>query len=71
MILEELDKPKSLIRFVEDRKGHDFRYSLDCEKINELGWSPKYDFEEALKETIRWYVDNEWWWVPLIGSLRS
>jgi dTDP-glucose 4,6-dehydratase len=62
LILEELDKPKSLIRFVEDRKGHDFRYSLDCEKINELGWSPKYNFDEALKETIRWYVDNEWWW---------
>jgi len=62
MVLAELDKPKSLIQFVEDRKGHDFRYSLDCEKINELGWCPKYNFDEALKETIQWYVDNEWWW---------
>jgi dTDP-glucose 4,6-dehydratase len=66
LILEELYKPKSLIRFVEDRKGHDFRYSLDCEKINELGWSPKYNFEEALKGTIRWYVDNEWWWKDIM-----
>ena len=62
LILEELDKPKSLIRFVDDRKGHDFRYSLDCEKIKELGWNPKYNFEEALRGTIRWYVDNVWWW---------
>jgi dTDP-glucose 4,6-dehydratase len=62
MILRALNKPKSLIRFVKDRQGHDFRYSLDCKKIKELGWNPKYNFEEALKETIRWYVDNVWWW---------
>ena len=71
LILRALNKSESLIRFVEDRRGHDFRYSLDCEKINELGWSPKYNFEEALKETIRWYVDNVRWWSSLIGSLRS
>ena len=61
LILRTLNKPKSLIRFVKDRPGHDFRYSLDCEKIKELGWSAKYNFDEALKGTIRWYVDNEWW----------
>jgi dTDP-glucose 4,6-dehydratase len=59
LILKELNKPKSLIRFVKDRPGHDFRYSLNCEKIKKLGWIPKYNFEDALKETIEWYRDNE------------
>lgn len=59
-ILETLNKPKSLIKFVKDRPGHDFRYSLNTEKINELGWSPRYMFEESLKETIQWYVENKW-----------
>ena len=61
LILKELNKPKSLIRFVKDRPGHDFRYSLNCEKIKKLGWIPRYNFEDALKETIEWYRDNEWW----------
>ena len=66
LILEVLDKPKSLITFVEDRKGHDFRYSLDTTKIESLGWKREYNFEEAMKETIEWYKNNEWWWRPLI-----
>ena len=66
-ILEELNKPKSLIEFVKDRPGHDLRYSLDTTKIANLGWEPCYKFESALRETIKWYVDNEWWWQPLIG----
>lgn len=66
LILKELNKPKSLIRFVKDRPGHDFRYSLNCEKIKKLGWIPRYNFEDALKETIEWYRDNEWWWGALI-----
>jgi len=66
VILEELDKPKSLIKFVEDRPGHDFRYSLDTKKIKGLGWKPRYEFEDAIKETIRWYEENEWWWKTLI-----
>ena len=66
LILEELNKPKSLINFVKDRPGHDFRYSLDTKKIRGLGWVPRYKFEDAMKETIRWYVDNEWWWRSLI-----
>lgn len=66
LILEELKKPKSLIKFVEDRLGHDFRYSLDIRKIRELGWTPSYNFKEALKETINWYLQNEWWWRSLV-----
>ena len=62
LILEVLDKPKSLITFVEDRKGHDFRYSLDTTKIKKLGWKREYNFEEAMRETIEWYKNNEWWW---------
>lgn len=63
-ILRLLDKP-DLIEFVEDRPGHDVRYSLDSSKLRSLGWQPKYDFETGLKETVAWYVENEWWWQPL------
>ncbi|MBU7023426.1 MAG: dTDP-glucose 4,6-dehydratase [Theionarchaea archaeon] len=66
-ILEVLDRPKSLMEFVEDRKGHDFRYALNIEKMRELGWNPHYNFEEALEETVFWYRDNEWWWRPIPG----
>ena len=62
LILEELNKSKSLIKFVEDRPGHDFRYSLDTTKIRGLGWEPRYKFEDAMKKTIRWYKENKWWW---------
>ena len=61
LILEELGKPKSLIKFVDDRPGHDQRYSLNIEKVRKLGWNSRYRFEDALKETIRWYKDNEWY----------
>ena len=64
LILEELKKTKSLIKFVKDRPGHDFRYSLDTTKIRELGWKPKVKFEEGIKETVRWYIENERWWKP-------
>jgi len=62
LILKLLRKPESLIRFVEDRPGHDRRYSLDCTKIKALGWQPRHKFEEALEETVRWYLENQWWW---------
>ncbi len=66
LILQLLNKPRSLIMHVEDRPGEDLRYSLDSSKIREeLGWRPKHSFEEALAETVRWYVQNEWWWRPL------
>lgn len=64
-ILELLEKDKSMIQFVEDRKGHDFRYSLDFSKINRLGWKPAYDFETAISETVHWYRQNRWWWEKL------
>jgi len=66
LILGELNKPKGLIKFVKDRPGHDFRYSLNCEKIKRLGWIPRYKFEEALRATMEWYRENEGWWKPLI-----
>jgi dTDP-glucose 4,6-dehydratase len=64
-VLELLDKPRSLIRFVKDRPGHDRRYSVDCGKLRQLGWAPSRNFEEELAETVRWYVANEAWWRPL------
>jgi len=62
LILKLLGKPESLIQYVRDRPGHDRRYSLDCSKIRALGWRCRYSFEEALEGTVRWYVENEWWW---------
>lgn len=59
-ILKELGKPKSLIKFVKDRLGHDLRYSLNCEKIKKLSWKPETSFEEGIKVTIEWYVKNRW-----------
>jgi len=65
-ILQQLDKDEDLIAFVEDRPGHDIRYSLDSSKIrSELGWKPRHNFSSALKETVRWYIENEAWWKPL------
>ena len=61
-ILNCLNKPDSLIKFVADRPGHDRRYSLDCRRIQELGWSPRHNFEDALEHTVRWYIENEAWW---------
>jgi len=66
MVLKILGKPESLIQPVKDRPGHDRRYSLDCSKVEkELGWTPGFDFEKALEETVKWYVDNQWWWKKL------
>jgi dTDP-glucose 4,6-dehydratase len=62
MILRKLGKPKSLIKPVPDRLGHDRRYSLDCSKLRQLGWKPIHDFEDALDRTIEWYKNNMKWW---------
>jgi dTDP-glucose 4,6-dehydratase len=71
-ILEKTGKPKSLIHFVEDRLGHDRRYSLDSSKIRKLGWRPHYAFAEALEATVRWYAENREWWEKLKrGEYRS
>jgi dTDP-glucose 4,6-dehydratase len=64
-ILRILKKDDSMIEYVHDRPGHDFRYSLDCSKIRALGWKPGRSFDEGLEDTIRWYVQNAWWWRPL------
>jgi dTDP-glucose 4,6-dehydratase len=57
---------RALIRFVPDRPGHDRRYAIDATKIaRELGWTPRETFESGLERTVRWYLDNEWWWRPL------
>ena len=71
LILERLHKSKKLIKLVKDRPGHDYRYSLNCEKIKALGWAPKYNFEDALEETIEWYTKNEWWWQPVKGCFTT
>ncbi|MHA4733518.1 dTDP-glucose 4,6-dehydratase [Ensifer adhaerens] len=57
---------EELIRFVEDRPGHDLRYAIDATKLEEeLGWEAEDSFESGIEKTIRWYLDNEWWWAPL------
>ncbi len=61
-ILNLLDKPKSLIKYVPDREGHDRRYAMNCEKLRGLGWERKFSFETAVEATVNWYRDNEWWW---------
>lgn len=65
-ILALLDKPETLITFVEDRPGHDVRYSLDSTKTRStLNWQPKFSFKQSLESTVRWYVENKPWWTPL------
>lgn len=61
-ILSLLEKPTGLIRFVEDRPGHDRRYSVDSTKVRALGWAPQHDFAKAIERTVSWYRDNRWWW---------
>jgi dTDP-glucose 4,6-dehydratase len=65
-ILKTMNKQDNLITYVEDRPGHDIRYSLNSSKIRtQLNWKPKHNFQEAIKQTINWYINNEWWWKPL------
>lgn len=69
IILKELNKPKSLITYVTDRKGHDLRYAIDPTKIhNELGWLPETKFDDGIKKTIKWYLENEKWWKNIISG---
>lgn len=65
IILEQLGKDVEWIEHVKDRPGHDRRYSLDSTKIKALGWKPEHQFERGIRETIQWYVENEWWWKPI------
>ncbi|QSQ07950.1 dTDP-glucose 4,6-dehydratase 2 [Koleobacter methoxysyntrophicus] len=68
-ILKELGKSEKLITYVKDRPGHDLRYAIDPTKIkNELGWEPKTGFEDGIKKTIKWYLDNKEWWEEIISG---
>ncbi len=62
ILLETLNRPKSLIRHVADRPGHDRRYSLNVAKVRALGWEPEHTPAEAIAKTVQWYAENEWWW---------
>jgi len=64
-LLAYLGKPKSLIRLVQDRPGHDRRYAVDCGKLYQLGWQPTVPFDVGLKGTVEWYRRNESWWRPI------
>ena len=64
-VLEIMGKPRSLIEFVADRPGHDYRYALDISRITELGWEPQVTFAEGLERTVRWYQHHQDWWRPL------
>lgn len=69
LICKELNKPESLITHVTDRKGHDMRYAIDPTKIhNELGWLPETKFEDGIKKTITWYLENREWWEEIISG---
>jgi dTDP-glucose 4,6-dehydratase len=68
LLLKLMNKPQELIRFVADRPGHDFRYSVETSKIKELGWTLTGSFEKYLQETVNWYLANDWWWRPLISD---
>jgi len=65
MILDLVGRPRTLIRPVQDRPGHDRRYSLDTSKARALGWTPRQDLAEGLGKTVEWYRANEWWWRPI------
>lgn len=69
LICKELGKPESLITYVADRKGHDKRYAIDPTKIhNELGWLPETNFQDGIKKTIKWYLENRKWWETIISG---
>ncbi len=69
LLLKKLNKPESLITFVTDRLGHDLRYAIDASKIKrELGWEPRYTFEQGITETIDWYLNNKDWWQRILSG---
>jgi len=70
-ILAALGKDESSVNYVEDRKGHDRRYSIATDKVSQLGWAPALTFEDAIDATIKWYVDNEPWWQPLRTRVKN
>ncbi len=71
MILEKMEKPRSLVTHVTDRLGHDRRYAISSDKLRALGWAPRHSFESGLDETIGWYRSNEAWWRPLKNKVKG
>jgi len=67
-LLEAFGVGEEMVQYVEDRKGHDRRYSVNIDKITKLGWKKERTLDEALAETVQWYRDNRWWWEPLKGK---
>jgi dTDP-glucose 4,6-dehydratase len=65
-LLRLLSKPSTDLEFIKDRAGHDMRYALNSEKLKRLGWYPRHNLETGLEATVDWYVNNEWWWKPLL-----
>ena len=71
-ILAHLGKPVSLVRYVQDRPGHDRRYAVDCSRLRALGWTPTTPFEDGLRRTVDWYKDNQTWWRTIkSGSFKT
>lgn len=68
LVLDLLEKPRSLIRFVTDRTGHDRGYYLDWAKVRALGWAPRHDFKATIAKTVEWYLENRWWWEKVRGA---
>ncbi len=64
-ILQELGMGKEMIEYIKDRPGHDQRYAIDTQKLFSLGWKPQYSFEVGLRQTVKWYKENTWWWKKL------
>ena len=71
MILSEMGRGEESVEYVEDRLGHDRRYSIASERIATLGWTPAVDFERAVSATVAWYLDNESWWRPLQSRVKN
>lgn len=69
LVLKHVGKPESLIKYVTDRPGHDRRYAIDAAKLaRELGWKPRYTFEQGLPETVQWYLANRAWWERVMSG---
>lgn len=68
LILEQVGKSTTLIEYVEDRLGHDYRYSIDSSKIKKLGWQKRSDVMQSMRDTIQWYVENSWWWQKIMSK---
>lgn len=70
LILRIMDKPESLIKYVDDRPGHDRRYAISSNKIKNLGWEPRHSLEEGMQKTVEWYIENQNWWQSIEKDKR-